>query len=154
MLILKLVSATIINPTLLRDFTELCGHFWKQKRQMGKRTGEKSLPTLILAYNATQHYSTNSSPARIFLGRELNIPPLSLLPKFVQNKDPSPHSVEEQLDYILDLMRASDDFWIRRQFRSYEKPQDELCVGDRVYCAALPPPRGTPWSCNSSGPVQ
>ena len=36
-------------------------------------------------------------------------------------------------------MRASDDVRIRRQFRSYEKPQDEICVGDRVYCAVLPP---------------
>ena len=94
---------------------------------------------MILAYNATKHFSTNSSPARIFLGRELNIPHLSLLPKFVQNSNPSPHSVEEQLDYILDLMRASDNVRIRRQFRSSEKPQDEICVGDRMYCAALPP---------------
>jgi len=61
------------------------------------------------------------------------------LPKFVQNDNPSPHSVEEQLDYILDLMRASDNVRIRRQFRSYEKPQEEICVGDRVYCAAHPP---------------
>ena len=52
----------------------------------------------------------------IFLGRELNIPHLSLLPKFVQNDTPSPHSVKEQLDYILDLLRASDDVRIRRQF--------------------------------------
>ena len=36
-------------------------------------------------------------------------------------------------------MRASDNVRIRRQFRSYEKPRDEVCVGDRVYCAALPP---------------
>ena len=106
---------------------------------MGKMTRKKSLPTLILAYNATQHYSTNSSPARIFLGRELNIPHLSLLPKFVQNNNPSPHSVEEQLGYILDLMRASYDVRIRRQFWSYERPIDEICVGDKVYCAALPP---------------
>ena len=62
-----------------------------------------------------------------------------MLPKFVQNNNPSPHSVEEQLDYILDLMRASDNVRIRRQFRSYAKPQDEICVGDRMYCA--PPPR-------------
>ena len=111
----------------------------KAKRANGENDWEKSLPTLILAYNATQHYSTNSSPARIFLGRELNIPHLSLLPKFVQNNNPSPHSVEEQLDYILDLMRASDNVRNRRQFRSYEKPLDEVCVGDHVYCAALPP---------------
>ena len=111
----------------------------KAKKANGEKDWEKSLPTLILAYNATQHYSTNSCPARIFLGRELNIPHLSLLPKFVQNNNPSPHSVEEQLDYILDLMRASDNVRIRRQFRSYEKPLDEICIGDKVYCAALPP---------------
>ena len=111
----------------------------KAKKATGENDWEKSLPTLILAYNATQHYSTNSSPARIFLGRELNIPHLSLLPKFAQNNNPSPHSVEEQLDCILDLMRASDNVRIRRQFRSYEKPLDKICIGDKVYCAALPP---------------
>ena len=62
-----------------------------------------------------------------------------MLPKFAQNVTPSPHSIEEDLDFILDLMRASDNVRIRRQFRSYEKPLDEICVGDRVYCAALPP---------------
>ena len=103
MLILRLVLATIINLTPIKDFTGLL----KAKKANGENDWEKSLPTLILAYNATQHYSSNSSPARIFLGRELNIPYLSLLPKFVQNDNPSPHSVEEQLDYILDLMRAS-----------------------------------------------
>ena len=111
----------------------------RAKKANGETDWEKSLPTLILAYNATQHFSTNSSPARIFLGRELNIPHLSLLPKFVQNVNPSPHSIEEELDFILDLMRASDNVRIRRQFRSYEKPLDEICVGDRVYCVALPP---------------
>ena len=40
----------------------------KTKEANGEDDWEKSLPTLILAYNATQHYSTNSSPARIFLG--------------------------------------------------------------------------------------
>ena len=128
MLILRLVLATIINLTPIKDFTGLL----KAKKANGENDWEKSLPTLILAYNATQHYSSNSSPARIFLGRELNIPYLSLLPKFVQNDNPSPHSVEEQLDYILDLMRASDNVRIRR-------PLDEICIGDKVYCAVLPP---------------
>ncbi len=50
---------------------------------MGTFESKKSKLTLILAYNATQHFSTNSSLARIFLGRELNLPHLSLLPKFV-----------------------------------------------------------------------
>jgi len=62
----------------------------RAKKANGENDWEKSLPTLILAYNATQHFSTNSSPARIFLGRELNLPHLSLLPKFVQNDNPPP----------------------------------------------------------------
>ena len=120
---------------------------------MGTFESKKSKLTLILAYNATQHFSTNSFPARIFLGRELNLPHLSLLPKFVQNDNPSPHSVEEQLDYILDLMRASDNVRIWRQFRSYEKPQDEICVRDRVYCAALPQGNSRKLQLSWSSPV-
>ena len=126
----------------------------KAKKANGENDWEKSLPTLILAYNSTQHFSTNSSPARMFLGRELNIPHLSLLPKFVKNDNPSPHSMEEELDYILDLMRASDDVRIRRQFRCYEKPVDDIEVGDKVYCAALPPQGNTrKLQLKWSGPV-
>ena len=125
------------NP--VERFHRILWALLKAKKANGENNWEKSLPTLILAYNATQHYFTNSSPARIFLGRELNIPHLSLLPKFVQNNTPSPHSVKEQLYYILDLMRASDDVRIRRQFRAYERLQDDVCVGDKVYCATLPP---------------
>ena len=58
----------------------------RAKKANGEYDWEKSLPTLILAYNATQHYSTNSSPGRIFLGRELNIPHLPLLSKFVKKR--------------------------------------------------------------------
>ena len=126
----------------------------KAKKANGENDWEKSLPTLILAYNLTQHFSTNSSPARIFLGRELNIPHLSLLPKFVKNNNPSPHSMEEELDYILDLMRASDNVRIRRQFRSYEGLVEDIQVGDRVYCAALPPQGNTrKLQLRWSGPV-
>ena len=53
----------------------------KAKKANEENDWEYSLPTLILSYNAIQQYSTNSSPARIFLGRELNIPDLSFLPK-------------------------------------------------------------------------
>jgi hypothetical protein len=62
----------------------------KAKRANGENDWEKSLPTMILACNATHHFSTNSSPARIFLRRELILPHLSLLPKFVQNDKPPP----------------------------------------------------------------
>ena len=40
----------------------------KAQKAKGENNWEKSLPTLILAYNATQHYSTLCSPGRIFLG--------------------------------------------------------------------------------------
>ena len=66
-------------------------------------------------------------------------PSLVFVTKICSKQYPPPHSVEEELDYIIDLMRTADDVRIRRQFRAYEKPTDELCVGDRVYCAALPP---------------
>ena len=74
--------------------------------------------------------------------------------KFIQNNNPSPHSVEEQLDYILDLMSASDNIRIRRQFYSYEKPLDEICIGDKIYCAALQP-QGNSWKLQLQwlGPV-
>ncbi len=39
----------------------------RAKKANGENDWEKSLPTLILAYNATQHFSTNSSPARNYL---------------------------------------------------------------------------------------
>ena len=62
--------------------------------------------------------------------------------------------MEEELDYILDLMRASDNVRIRRQFRSYEKPVEDIQVGDRVYCAALPPQGNTrKLQLRWSGPV-
>ena len=62
--------------------------------------------------------------------------------------------MEEELDYILDLMRASDNVRIRRQFSSYEKPLDDIQLGDRVYCAALPPQGNTrKLQLSWSGPV-
>ena len=50
----------------------------RAKKCNGENDWEKSLPTLILAYNATQHHSTLCSSSRVFLGRELNLPHLSL----------------------------------------------------------------------------
>ena len=38
----------------------------KAKKANGENDWEKSLPTLMLAYNATQHLSTNSSPPEFF----------------------------------------------------------------------------------------
>lgn len=39
--------------------------------------------------------------------------------------------MEEELDFVIDLMHAADDVKIRRQFRSYEKPIEQLCIGIR-----------------------
>ena len=62
----------------------------RAKKMNGDSDWERSLPTLLLAYNATQHNSTLCSPSRIFLGRELNLPYLSLLPKFKPENAPPP----------------------------------------------------------------
>ena len=56
---------------------------------------------------------------------------------------PSPHSLEEQLDYIVDLMRNSDAVRICRQFKSYSKVAEDIKPGDRIYAAVLPPPGNT-----------
>ena len=53
---------------------------------------EKRLPTLILAYNATQQLFNFEKPSRIFLCREINLPHLLILPKCRPSNDlpPSP----------------------------------------------------------------
>ena len=53
---------------------------------------------------------------------------------------PSPNSIEEELDFIIDLMRNSDAVRIRRQFRSYSGLAQDMQPGDLVYAAVLPPP--------------
>ena len=117
----------------------------RAKKSNGENDWERSLPTLIMAYNATQHYSTLCSPSRVFLGRKLNLPYLSLLPKFKPEnvKPPTPHSLEESLDFVIDLMRNSDAVRIRRQFKAYSKPSDDIKPGDQIYAAVLLPPGNT-----------
>ena len=56
---------------------------------------------------------------------------------------PSPHSLEEQLDYIVDIMRNSDAVRIRRQFKAYFKVAQDIKPGDPVYAVVLPPPGNT-----------
>ena len=56
---------------------------------------------------------------------------------------PSPHSLEEQLDYIVDIMRNSDAVRICRQFKSYSKLAQDIKPGDRVFAAMLLPPGNT-----------
>ena len=68
------------NP--IERFHKTIRSLLKAKKPIRKNDWEKRLPTLILAYNANQHYSTLCSPARLFLCREANLPHLSLFPKF------------------------------------------------------------------------
>jgi len=50
--------------------------------------------------------------------------------------------------------KKANNVRIRREFRSYEKPLDDVQVGDRVYCAALPPQGNTrKLQLKWSGPV-
>ena len=54
---------------------------------------------------------------------------------FYQNSNltmlpPPPNSIEEDLDFIIDLMRNYDALWIRHQFQSYIKPSEEIKPGD------------------------
>ena len=87
---------------------------------MGKKSDwEKSLPTLIIAYNATHHHY--ETLMELFLVVNCISPTfhfyqssnLTILP-------PSPpNSIEEELDFIIDLMRNYDAVWIRHQFQSF-----------------------------------
>ena len=43
---------------------------------------EKSIPAIELAYNSSIHASTGCSQASFFWGREVELPHLSILPKF------------------------------------------------------------------------
>ena len=54
---------------------------------------------------------------------------------FYQNSNltmlpPPLNSIEEDLDFIIDLMRNYDAVWIRHQFQSYIKPSEEIKPGD------------------------
>ena len=68
------------NP--IERFHKTIRSLLKAKKANRENDWEKRLPTLILAYNATQHFSTLCSPARLFLCREANLSHLSLFPKF------------------------------------------------------------------------
>ena len=52
---------------------------------------------------------------------------------------PNPQSLEEEPDYIKDLIWQADQVCIRKQFLSYTKPHDDLQPGDKVYAAILLP---------------
>ena len=61
-----------LNP--IEHFHRTLWALLKAKKSNGEMDLEIGLPTLILCYNATQHFSTNHSPACLFLGREVNLP--------------------------------------------------------------------------------
>ena len=109
------------------------------KMSNGEQDWEKSLPSVELAYNASVHASTGCSPARGFLGREIELPHLILLPKYNTDQEQDHHDLEADIDRIWDMMRTTDEVRIRRQFRAYSERQEDLQVGDLVYAAVLPP---------------
>ena len=91
-----------------------------------------------LPYNAASHNSTGCSPARGFLGREVDVPHMSALPKFDNREQQEPCGLEEDMDRVWEEMRRADDLRIRRQFRAYSERQKDLQVGNYVYAAVLP----------------
>ena len=99
---------------------------------------EAALPAITLAYNAASHSSTKCSPARGFLGREVDVPHVSVLPKYNPEKNSEPCTLEEEMDRVWEEMRVADDVRIRRQFKAYSGRQEDLQVGDYVYAAVLP----------------
>ena len=63
--------------------------------------GEKDLEKFLieLAYYLSIRRSMGCSPASFFLGREVELPHLSLLPKFQDsNQHPEPFGLEEDID--------------------------------------------------------
>ena len=65
----------------------------------GEKDLDKSLPLIELAYNLSIHASTGCSPSRFFLGREVELPQLLLLPKFQDlDQHPEPFGLEEDID--------------------------------------------------------
>ena len=106
----------------------------------GEQDWEKSIPAIELAYNSSIHASTGCSPARGFLGREVELLHLSILPKL---NNPEEHSetcgLEEDMDRVWEEMRVADEVRIRRQFRAYLGHQEDLQVEDYVYAVVLPP---------------
>ena len=70
-----------------------------------------------MANNSSIHASTGCSLARFFLDREVELPHLSLLPKFDNPEQHSePCGLEEDMDRVWEEMRVVDEVRIRRQF--------------------------------------
>ena len=71
----------------------------RAKMANGEQDWEKSIPAIELEYNSSIHASTSCSPAKVFLGREVELPHLSILPKFDNPEQHSePCGLEEDMD--------------------------------------------------------
>ena len=71
----------------------------RAKMANGEQDWEKSIPAVELAYNSSIHASTGCSQARVFLGREVEIPHLSILTKFDNPEQHVEHcGLEEDMD--------------------------------------------------------
>ena len=100
------------NP--VERFHRTLWNLLRAKMANGERDWEHALPSIILAYNAARHASTGCSPARGFLGREVEVPHLSLLPKFDNpEQQMEPCGLEEDMDRVWEEMRMTDDVRIR-----------------------------------------
>ena len=124
------------NP--VERFHRTLWNLLRAKLANGEKDWEAALPAITLAYNAASHSSTKCSPARGFLGREVDVPHVSVLPKFNPEKNSEPCTLEEEMDRVWEEMRVADDVRIRRQFKAYSGRQEDLQVGDYVYAAVLP----------------
>ena len=115
LVILKMMSALNVrikagtpyshNFNPIERFHRTLWSLLKAKKANGDNNWEKvyPLPTLILVYNATLHYSTLCRPTfrqgdKSAFNENLTPPPLQ------------PHTLDEALDHIIDLMRQNDHF--------------------------------------------
>ena len=82
----------------------------RAKMANGEQDWEKSIPAIEFAYNSSIHASTGCSPARFFLGREVEILHLSILPKFNNpEQHVEPCGLEEDMDRVWEEMRVADE---------------------------------------------
>ena len=104
----------------------------------GEQDWEKSCPAVELAYNSSIHASTGCSLARFFFGREVELPRLSILPKF---NDPEQHlepcGLEEDMDRVWEEMRVVDEVRIRWQIRAYLGRQKDLQGWGLCVCSSV-----------------
>ena len=103
------------NP--VERFHRTLWNLLQAKMTNGEQDWEKSIPAIELSYSSSIYVSTGCSPARGFLGREVELPHLSILPKFNNTEQHSePCGLKEDMDRVWEEMRVADEVRIRRQF--------------------------------------